>query len=169
MIFNFLLLLTVFDAHVSVQPIQQTIMQRLQNNSRHTVHSASSFRASNGITSSINLLPTVRLNPLNIGSASSFYIPSLSVNSCFHNGPRVLLSPLKASIVRETRVNIRNIRLGRRRVYHKITKCNAKRCMCCKFLSTKPNIKSTVNGRVFNVIIDQDLDCSSSHIIYVLT
>ena len=118
------------------------------------IHPVSSTQVPN--TGYLN--PTVRLNRINIGSSPSFHIPSSSINSCYHNGPRVVLSPLKTSIIRASRVNKRHFRSGRRRVYPKINKCNSKRCMCCNYLSVNSNIKSTVNGRIFNVLIDKDVD-----------
>ena len=39
-----------------------------------------------------------------------------------------------------------------------ISKCNAKRCSCCKHLCCKSTIKSNVNGRQFSVITNSDLD-----------
>ena len=39
-----------------------------------------------------------------------------------------------------------------------ISKCNSKRCSCCKHLCCKSTIKSSVNGRQFSVITYSDLD-----------
>ena len=42
-------------------------------------------------------------------------------------------------------------------VYPSISKCNAKRCSCCKHLCCKSTIKSNVNGRQFSAITNYDL------------
>ena len=47
------------------------------------------------------------------------------------------------------------IRFG---MYPSISKCNAKRCKCCKHLSTLTTVTSSVNGRPFSVINNSDLD-----------
>ena len=64
------------------------------------MHSVSSFQIPQNVTIFSLLQPSVRLQPLNLQSASSFYVPSISINKCFHNGPKVVLSPLKSSIHR---------------------------------------------------------------------
>ena len=42
--------------------------------------------------------------------------------------------------------------------FRMLSKCNAKRCKCCKHLSTKSTVTSSVNGRQFSIINDSDLD-----------
>ena len=141
---------------------------KVLNTNTSNLNSVSSVHIPQNFTRFNTLQPTVRLKQLNLGSASSFHVPSLSLSSCFHNGPRVILSPLRSSIIRKTRVN--NLSDRRRcRVYPKINKCNTKNCSCCRHLSVDSTIKSKFNGRVFNVQLDKDLDCHSSHIIYVIT
>jgi hypothetical protein len=44
-----------------------------------------------------------------------------------------------------------------RKTYHSISKCNRKRCCACKYLSCKSVIKSTSNGRNFNIKIPSDI------------
>ena len=56
----------------------------------------------------------------------------------------------------------------RHRVYSKINKCNAKRCMCCSNTTCFSTIKSVVNGRTLNVKLNSDVDWDTSNIIYVL-
>ena len=46
----------------------------------------------------------------------------------------------------------------RRGMYPNVSKCNAKRCVCCAHLCTKTTITSSVNGRKFSIINDNDLD-----------
>ena len=41
-------------------------------------------------------------------------------------------------------------------MYPSISKCNAKRCRCCKHICCKITIKSNVNGRQFSVVIYSD-------------
>lgn len=117
---------------------------------------------------SSNLQPYVRLKRLNLQSAVSFRIPSVSINKCFYNGPKVLLSPIKSAIQRVSFISKRSV-YRRRRVYPIIKKCDAKRCICCRNLSCNSTITSTVNGRTFNVKINSDVDCTTTNIIYVLT
>ena len=52
-------------------------------------------------------------------------------------------------------------------MYPSISKCNAKRCSCCKHLCCKSTIKSNVNGRQFSVITNSDLNLRSTDVIYV--
>ena len=106
-----------------------------------------------------NMQPSVRLQRLKIGSASSFHIPSSSINTIFLNGPKVQLSPLKKSILRKFKVKRHSRFLNKRhRVFPTINKCSSERCKCCKALSTKSTIKSLVNGRVFSVKLTSDFD-----------
>ena len=120
-------------------------------------------------TSNFNSLePCVRLKLLHLHSATSFHVPSLSVNKCFYDGPRIVISPLKSTLNSFSAVQKRSL-YKRHRVYPTIQKCFAKRCMCCSNISCKSTIKSTVNGRTFNVKINSDVDCNSTNIIYVLT
>ena len=112
--------------------------------------------------------PSVRLTPLNLHSARSFHLPSVSISNCFHNGPRVVLSPLKDSMSRKYLVH-KKIVFPKRRKYPHISKCNTKRCRCCKHLVCESTVKSTVNGRTFSVRLNSDVDCNTSHVIYVLT
>ena len=46
----------------------------------------------------------------------------------------------------------------RRGMYPNVSKCNAKRCVCCAHLCTKTTITSSVNGRKFSIINNIDLD-----------
>ena len=100
--------------------------------------------------------PSIRLNPLNLHSARSFHFPSVSSSDIFHNGPKVVLSPLKLSVARKYLVH-HKLHFPKLRQYHKISKCNSNRCVCCKYLACKPTIKSTVNGRTFNVKLNTDI------------
>jgi len=90
------------------------------------MHSASSVQIPNHITNFRSLQPYVQLKPLKLHSASSFHVPSQSINNCFHNGPRIVLSPLKVSIQRNTSVSVRQLN-KRHRVHPVIDKCNTKR------------------------------------------
>ena len=70
-----------------------------------------------------------------------------------HNNLRVRLSPLKSHILRKYTNPFK--RCG---MYPSISKCNAKRCKCCKHLSTKTTVTSSDNGRQFSVINNLELD-----------
>ena len=134
------------------------------------LHSASSLQVPSKISNFCSLQPRLRLEPLNLSRAKSFHVPSISVSHCFHNGPKVVLSPLKASVVRKALTQNNSVLIKSKHAAHPtISKCNTKRCGCCKHLSCKSTIKSTVNGRVFSVKLEEDIDCKSSNIIYVLT
>jgi hypothetical protein len=115
------------------------------------IHSGSSIQIPQNITNFSDLQPVVRLNTLNLHSASAFHVPSISINKCFHSGPKIVLSPTKMSIHRNSSNN-------RRLFYYKhIEKCNTKKCLCCKYLSCQSTIRSTVNGRVFSVNLASDV------------
>ncbi len=90
------------------------------------MHSAYSVHIPSNTTNFASLQPYVPLTPLKLYSATSFHIPSRSINKCFHNGPKVVLSPLKSSIKRNNSVLFRPLN-KRRRVHPIIEKCNAKR------------------------------------------
>lgn len=70
--------------------------------------------------------PVVQIVPLKLHAASSFHLPSQSIQDCFHNGPKVVLSPLKMSFQRNDSFLTYQIN-RRRRVHPCIEKCNAKR------------------------------------------
>ena len=57
----------------------------------------------------------------------------------------------------------------RRGMYPNVSKCNAKRCVCCTHLCTKITITSSVNGRQFSILNNNDMVLTSSDLIYVIT
>ena len=69
-------------------------------------------------------------DPLNILSASSVNLHGITNSNVFHNNLRIRLSPLKSPILRKYTNPFK--RCG---MYPSISKCNAKRCKCCKHLS----------------------------------
>ena len=78
-------------------------------------------------------------------SASSVRIPS-SVNNSRHMLPTIRLSPLGSLIIRKyTKPFNAFKRCG---MNPNVSKCNAKRCVCCTHLCTKTTITSSVNGRL---------------------
>ena len=102
----------------------------------------------------LSLIPKVKLTPINLFSTSVCYVPNVNSHSLFKHKPTVRLSPLKPSVISKY-----NVKLGRPgSLFPVISKCNAKRCGCCKFLSCKSNIRSSVNGRTFNIKTNIDLD-----------
>jgi hypothetical protein len=70
--------------------------------------------------------PVIKLVPLKLHSASTFHIPSQSAQQCFHNGPRVVLSPLKLSVQRINSFRIHQLN-KRRRMHPCIEQCNTKK------------------------------------------
>ena len=117
------------------------------------LHSASSVRIPNFINNFRTLIPALRLRPLNLLSASSVNLHDLANSSIFHNNPRVMLSPLKSSVLRKYSNPFK-----RPGIYPSISKCNAKRCNCCMHLCTNSTVTSSVNGWKFSVVNNSDLD-----------
>ena len=131
------------------------------------MHSVSALQILENTTNFSSLQPSVRIRPLHLHSAVSVCVPSISISKCFNNGPKVILSPLKSAISNSSYRKV--LSLKTRRLYPNITKCDTKRCLCCKHISCKSTIKSSVNSRTFNVKLSVDVDCKSTNIIYVLT
>ena len=100
-----------------------------------------------------SMLPSVYISPLKLYSTTKINLHGVSDSALFRNNLKVRLSPLKSPVLRNSRSKYR-----RSVVYPSITKCNAKRCSCCKHLCCKSTIKSNVNGRQFSVITNSDLD-----------
>ena len=117
------------------------------------LHAASSVRIPTSTQSFRTLLPTVRIRPLNLFSASSVDLHGASNTNVLHNNLRVRLSPIKSPVFG----NFLNP-FKRPSMYPSISKCNAKSCNCCQHLCTKTTITSSVNGRTFSVINSSDLD-----------
>ena len=82
-------------------------------------------------------------------------IPS-SVNNFRDMLPTIRLSPLGSPIIRKYTKPFNAFK--RRGMYPNVSKCNAKRCVCCTHLCTKTTITSSVNGRKFSIINSNDLD-----------
>ena len=117
------------------------------------LHSVSSVRIPHSVHNFRNLIPSVKLQPLNLGLTSSINLHGLNIASIFHNCLRIKLSPLKSPVLRKYSNPFK--RLG---IYPSISMCTAKRCNCCKHLCTKSTVTSSVNGRVFSVINNSELD-----------
>ena len=100
-----------------------------------------------------SMLPSVYVSPLKLHSATKINLHGVSESALFRNLLKVRLSPLKSPVLRNSRSKYR-----RSVVYPSISKCNAKRCSCCKHLCCKSTIKSNVNGRQFSEITNSDLD-----------
>ena len=123
------------------------------------LHSVSSVRIPNSINCFRTLIPAMRLRPL---SASSVNLHGLANTSIFQNNRRVMLFPLKSPVLRK----YSNL-FKRHGMYPSISKCNAKRCNCCKHLCTNSTVTSSVNGRKFSVVNNSNLDRKSTDLIYV--
>ena len=68
----------------------------------------------------------------------------------------IWLSPLGSPIIRKysTPFNV----FKRRGMYANVSKCNVKKCVFCTHLCTKNTITSSINGRQFSIINNNDLD-----------
>ena len=117
------------------------------------LHAASSVRIPTSTQSFRTLLPTERIRPLNLFSASSVALHGASNTNVLRNNLRVTLSPIKSPVLRKY-LNP----FERPSMYPSISKCNAKSCNCCQHLYTNTTITSSVNGRTFSVINNSDLD-----------
>ena len=117
------------------------------------LHSASSIQIPQSTNRYNSMLPSVYVSPLKLHSATKINLHGVSDSALFRNHLKVRLSPLKSPVLRNSRSKYR-----RSVVYPSISKCNAKRCSCCKHLCCKSTIKSNVNRRQFSVITNSDLD-----------
>ena len=97
----------------------------------------------------------LHLSPISLHSASSVRIPS-SVNNLRDMLRIIRLSPLGSPMIRKYTKPFNAFK--RPGMYHNVSKCNAKRCVCCTHLCTKTTIKSSVNGRQFSIINNNDMD-----------
>ena len=113
------------------------------------LHSSSSIQVPQSTNKYNSMLPPVYVSPLKLHSATKINLHGVSDSAHL----KVRLSPLKSPVLRNSRSKYR-----RSVVYPSISKCNAKRCSCCKHLCCKSTIKSNVNGRQFSVITTSDLD-----------
>ena len=117
------------------------------------LHSASFVQIPSSTRKFNTMLPSIKIRPLITLSASSVNLHGISNSNAFHNYLRIRLSPLQSPILRKYTNPVK--RCG---MYPSISKCNAKRCKCCKHLSTKTTLTSSLNGRQFSVINKSELD-----------
>ena len=89
------------------------------------------------------------ISPISVHSVSSVCIPS-SVYSFRDMLPTIRLSPLGSPIILMYTKPFNAFKI--RGMYPNVSKCNAKRCVCCTHLCTKNTITSSVNGRQFSII-----------------
>lgn len=122
------------------------------------LHSATSVHIPNADKKLFNSKVTVPIARLKLHSAASFNLPSVNISNCFHNGPKVTLSPLSNSLIRKHKLSDFSNSFRKRRMYPLISKCNARRCKCCNYLTCHSTIKSSVNGREFSVVLPHDID-----------
>ena len=128
------------------------------------LHSASSVQIPHSTNRFKSLLPSVKVTPLKLHSASSICLHGASNNNIFHNHLRIRLSPMTSPILRKYKNPYK-----RSGMYPSISKCNSKSCICCKCLNYKSTLISNVNDRQFSVVNDSDLDWNSKDVIHVLT
>ena len=106
------------------------------------LHSASSIQVPQSTNIYNSMLPSVYVSPLKHHSATKINYHGVSDLALFRNHLKVRLSPLKSPVLWNSRNKYRSSV-----VYPSISKCNTKRCSCCKHLCCKSTIKSNVNGR----------------------
>ena len=104
------------------------------------LHSVSSIRIPHSIRNFRNLIPSVKLQPSYLGSASSINLHGLNNASIFHKCLGIKSSPLKSHVLRKYSNPFK-----RPGMYPSISKCNAKRRNCCKHVCTKSTVTSSVN------------------------
>ena len=100
-------------------------------------------------------LAKLHISPIRLHSASSIRIPS-SVNNFQNMIHTIRISPLGSPIIRKYTKPFNVFK--RRGMYPNVSKCNAKRCVCCTHLYIKATITSSVNGRQFFIINDNCMD-----------
>ena len=100
-------------------------------------------------------LAKLHISPISLHSASSVRIRG-SVNNFRDMLPTIRLSPLGSSIIRQYTKPFNAFK--RLEMYPYVSKCNAKRCVCCTHLCTKTTITLSVNGRQFSIINNNDMD-----------
>ena len=104
-------------------------------------------------TSTRTLLPTVRIGPLHLFTASSVDLHGTSNTKVLRNNLKVRLPPIKSPVLRKYLNPFK-----RPSMYPSISKCNAKSCNCCQHLCTNTTNTLSVNGKTFSVIYNSDLD-----------
>ena len=118
-----------------------------------SLYSASSVQIPSSTRKFNTMLPSIKMRPLNILSASSVNLHGMTNSNVFHNNLRIRLSPLKSPILRKYTNPFKRCRM-----YPSTSKCSAMRCKCCKHSSTKTIVTSSVNGKQFSVINNSELD-----------
>ena len=93
------------------------------------LHSASSIRIPQSTNRYNSMLPSVYVSPQNLHWVTRINLHGVSDSVLVRNHLKVCLSLLKSPVLRNSRSKYR-----RSVVYPSISKCNAKRCSCCKHL-----------------------------------
>ena len=83
------------------------------------LHSASSVQIPSSTRKFNTMIPSIKIRPLNILSASSVNLHGITNSNVFHNNLRIRLSPLKSPILRKYTNPFK--RCG---MYPSISKCN---------------------------------------------
>ena len=111
------------------------------------LHSASSIQIPQSTNRYNFMLTSVYVSPLKLHSAAKTNLHGVSDSALFRNHFKVRLSPLKSPVLRNSMSSYRSVG------YPSISKCNVKRCSCCKHLFCKSTIKSYVIGRHFSELL----------------
>ena len=101
-------------------------------------------------------LSKLNISPIRLLSASSVHIPS-SVNNFRNMLPAIRLYPLRSHIIRKYTKPFNAFK--RCSIYPNVSKCNAKRCVCCTHLCTKSTITPSVMVDIYNINVLQRTAC----------
>ena len=122
---NIAFLLTVS----SINKIQRVFFLNCISISFLRLHSAFSVQFPSSTRNFNIMFPSVQIRPLNTLLAFSVNLHGITNIDIFHNNLRITLSSLKSYILRKY-----SNPFNRCGMYPNISKCNAKRCKCCKLL-----------------------------------
>ena len=104
-------------------------------------HSASSIQIPQSTNRYDSMLPYVYVSPLKLHSATKINFHGFSDSALSRILLKVRLSPLKSPVLRNSRSKYR-----RSVLYPSISKCNAKRCSCCKHLCCKSTLTLMIDN-----------------------
>ena len=96
-----------------------------------------------------------KLTKLCIPPISLHLVSSVSIPSSVHNF-QDMLPTIRSPIIRKYTKPFNAFE--RPGMYLNVSKCNAKRCVCCTHFSTKTTITLSVNGRQFSIINNNNMD-----------
>ena len=115
------------------------------------LHNVSTVHLSHGADDIFSRRVTVNISPIKLHPSSGVYISNSSNlflrQSCI----------LRNVPISHVKISPAQMQSGHN-MYFNIYKCNYKRCSTCRFLNCNSTVKSTVNGRIFNISLPCDVD-----------